>query len=144
MVSDSLKHHGLQPGRLLCPWNSPDQNTRVGNHFILQRIFPTQESNPGLLHYRQILYQLSHREAQEYWSGQPIPSPGDLPHPGNEPGFPALQADSLPTELSGKPQQVALNILKFSLFIDILLQHDFDQMDNIPLCCDLLNQLPPV
>ena len=44
-------------------------------------------------------------EAQEYWSGYPIPSPGDLPNPGIKPGFPALQVDSLPTELSGKPYQ---------------------------------------
>ena len=36
-------------------------------------------------------------------SGQPIPSPAGLPNPGIEPGSPALQADSLPTELSGKP-----------------------------------------
>ena len=42
------------------------------------------------------------REAQEYWSGQPIPSPADLSDPGIELGFPALQADSLPTELPGK------------------------------------------
>ena len=40
---------------------------------------------------------------QEYWSGQPFPSPGNLPDPGNEPGFPALQADSLPSEPPGKP-----------------------------------------
>ena len=36
---------------------------------------------------------------QEYWSGLPFPSPGDLPNPGIEPRSPALQADSLPTEL---------------------------------------------
>ena len=36
---------------------------------------------------------------QEYWSGLPFPSPGDLPNPGIEPGSPALQADSLPTEV---------------------------------------------
>ena len=36
---------------------------------------------------------------QEYWNGLPFPSPGDLPNPGIEPGSPALQADSLPTEL---------------------------------------------
>ena len=36
---------------------------------------------------------------QEYWSGLPFPSPGDLPNPGIEPASPALQADSLPTEL---------------------------------------------
>ena len=39
----------------------------------------------------------------EYWSGQPFPSPGDLPNPGIKPGSPALQADSLPAELPGKP-----------------------------------------
>ena len=39
---------------------------------------------------------------QEYWSGLPFPSPGDHPKPGIEPGSPALQADSLPTELQGK------------------------------------------
>ena len=36
---------------------------------------------------------------QEYWSGLPFPIPGDLPNPGIEPRSPALQADSLPTEL---------------------------------------------
>ena len=40
---------------------------------------------------------------QEYWSGLPFPSPGDLPDPGNEPGSPALQADDLPSEPPGKP-----------------------------------------
>ena len=43
------------------------------------------------------------REAQEYWSGWPIPSPAALPDPGIKPGSPALQADSLLAELSGKP-----------------------------------------
>ena len=41
---------------------------------------------------------------QEYWSGLPFPSPGDLPEPGIEPGSPALKADPLPTELWGKPK----------------------------------------
>ena len=45
---------------------------------------------------------------QEYWSGLPFPSPGDLPNPGVEPGFPALQADSLPTELQDKPNRKAM------------------------------------
>ena len=39
---------------------------------------------------------------QGYWSGLPFPSPRDLPNPGIEPGSPALQADSLPSELKGK------------------------------------------
>ena len=41
--------------------DSPGKNTGVGCHFLLQGIFPTQESNPGLLHCRQILYQLSYK-----------------------------------------------------------------------------------
>ena len=40
---------------------------------------------------------------QEYWSGLPFPSPGDLPDPGIEPGSPALQADALTSEPAGKP-----------------------------------------
>ena len=40
---------------------------------------------------------------QEYWSGLPFLSPGDLPNPGIEPGSPALQADALPSESPGKP-----------------------------------------
>ena len=43
---------------------------------------------------------------QEFWSGLPFPSLGDLPNSGIEPGSHALQADSLPTEPSGKPEQV--------------------------------------
>ena len=46
-----------------CPWNSPGQNPGVGSLSLLQGIFPTQGSNPGLPHCRQILYQLSHSEA---------------------------------------------------------------------------------
>ena len=40
---------------------------------------------------------------QEYWSGLPLPSPGDLPHPGIEPGSPTLQPDALLSEPPGKP-----------------------------------------
>ena len=39
---------------------------------------------------------------QEYWSGLPFPSPGDLPDPGIEPGSPALQVDALPSGISDK------------------------------------------
>ena len=39
---------------------------------------------------------------QEYWSGLPLPSPGDLPNPGTEPRFPTLEADALTSEPPGK------------------------------------------
>ena len=44
---------------------------------------------------------------QEYRSGLPFPSPGDLPDPGIEPGSPTLQADALPSEPPGKPKNVS-------------------------------------
>ena len=68
IVSNSLQPPGLQPIRLLCPWDFPGKNTRVSCHFILQGIFPTQRLNPCLLcllHCKQILYLLSHRGSQK-------------------------------------------------------------------------------
>ena len=59
-MSDSLQPHGLQPTtRLLHPWDFPGKSTRVDCHFLLQRIFPTQGSNLGLLHCWQTLDYLS-------------------------------------------------------------------------------------
>ena len=55
-MSDSLPPH-----ELYSPWNSPGQNTGVGSRSLLQGIFPTQGSSPGLPHCRRILYQLSHQ-----------------------------------------------------------------------------------
>ena len=56
VMSDSQWPHGLQPTRLLCPWDFPGKNTGVGCHFLLQGIFPTQESNQTLQLGKQILY----------------------------------------------------------------------------------------
>ena len=52
----TLRPRGLQPAGLLCPWNSPGKNTGVGCHSLLQGIFPTEGSNLGVPHCRQILY----------------------------------------------------------------------------------------
>ena len=68
VVSDSLWPNGLYG-----PWSSLGQNTRGGSRSLLQGIFPTQGSNPGLPHSRQIFYQLSHQGspympmADSYW-----------------------------------------------------------------------------
>ena len=143
VVSDSLKPYGLES-----PWNSPSQNTGVGSCSLFQGIFPTEGSNPGLLHCRLILYQLSYQGSpcphlhlfkhtcthtrahmtcrsyvhvlscfshvqvfvilwtmalqaplsmrifrQEYWSGLPCPSLGNLFNPGME--FLSLAAPTL-------------------------------------------------
>ena len=64
VMSNSLWFHGLQPARLLCPWNFLGKNTSVGCHLLLQRIFPTQGWSLHLLcllHCRQSLYLLNHQ-----------------------------------------------------------------------------------
>ena len=80
-MPNSLRPHGLQPIRLLCPWNSPGKNTGVDRHFLLQGIFLTQRLNLGNLHCRQILYQRSHQGSHTYtytpsfWISVPLRSP---------------------------------------------------------------------
>ena len=59
VMSNSLQPHGLLPGSSV-HGDSPGKNTGVGCHALLQGIFPTQGSNPGLPHCNQILYHLSH------------------------------------------------------------------------------------
>ena len=68
VVSNSLQPHGLYSS-----WNSPGQNTGVSSCSLLQGIFPTQGSNPGLPHCRQILYQLSHQGSPRIleWAAMP-------------------------------------------------------------------------
>ena len=86
VVSDSLRPHGLYS-----PWNSPGQDTGVDIFSLLQGIFPTQGSNPGLSHCRQILYQLSHKGSPSMVNGnilnkikESIQNEGDL---GSIPGL---------------------------------------------------------
>ena len=99
-MSNSLQPHGLYS-----PWNSPGQNTGEGSLSLLQGIFSTQGLNPGLLHYRQILYQLSHKESLRILEWVTYPFSSGSFQPRNDLGSPALQEDSLPTELSGKSQE---------------------------------------
>ena len=111
-MSDSL-----QPHVLYSPWNSPDQNTGVGSLSLLKGTFLTQESNPGLPHCRRILYQLSHKGSPRILEWVAYPFSRDLPNPGIEPGSPALQADSLPTELSGSKLQTNSVLLAYTAFL---------------------------
>ena len=76
VVSDSLQLHWLYG-----PWNSPGQNTGVGSCSLLQGIFPTQGSNPGLLHCRRILYHLSHQGSPRIleWGAYPFSSGSPWP-----------------------------------------------------------------
>ena len=102
--SDSLQPQGLYPIRLLCPLHSPGKNTGVGCHSLLQGIFPTQGSNPGLLHCRWILYHVSHQRSPRILEQVAYPLSRGSSQSRNQTRVSALQTDSLPAELPGKPQ----------------------------------------
>ena len=70
--------------RLYSPWNSPGQNTGVGSLSLLQGIFPTQGSNPGLPHCRWILYQLSHKGSPRILEWVACPSSSRYSRPRNQ------------------------------------------------------------
>ena len=82
--SHSVMSVSLQPHGLYSPWNSPGQNTGVGSLSLLQVIFPTQGSNPGLPHCRWILYQLSHQRSPRIleWVAYPFSSGSSQPRNG--------------------------------------------------------------
>ena len=98
VVSNSLRPHGLYR-----PRNSPGQNTGVGSLSLLQGIFPTQGWNPGLLHCRQILYQLSHKGRPRTLEWVAYPFSSGSSQPKNWTRSLVLQVDSWPTEVWGKP-----------------------------------------
>ena len=108
--SGSVVSNSFWPQGLYSPWDSPGQNPGVGSLSLLQGIFPTEGSNPGLPHCRQILYQLSHQGSSRILEWVASPFSSELPDPGIEPGSPALQADSLPTERPGKPLRSAAGV----------------------------------
>ena len=103
------------------PWNSPGQNAGVGSLSLLQGIFPTQGSNPGLPHCRWIIYQLSHEGSPTTleWVASIFSSESSWPR--NRTGSPALQADSSPSELSEKQVLLNLIILKLKIIFNILM-----------------------
>ena len=145
-MSNSQRPHGLQPTRLLRPWDFPSKSTGVGCHCLLWPGLPVHhqlsEFSQMYVHQVSDTIQPSHPlsspfppackgcgglftklcptletpwtvacqappsmglSRQEYWSGLSFPSRVDLPDPGIKPGSPALQAESLPAELLGKP-----------------------------------------
>ena len=95
--------HGRQILYQLSHQGSPRIPEWVASLSLLQQIFPTQGLNWVLPHCRQILHQLSHQGSLRIleWVANPFSSVSS--NPGIELGSPALQVDSLPTELPGKP-----------------------------------------
>ena len=106
--SRSVVFNSLPPHGLYSPWNSPGQNTGVGNLSLFQGIFPTQGLNIGLPHCRQILYQLSLVES--IWLQCKIPGSisGSKTCPGEGNGNP-LQYSCLENPMDGGAWQAAVH-----------------------------------
>ena len=83
LISNHLLNPGFDSLWLYSPWNSPGQNTAVGGLSLLQGIFPTQESNPGLPHCRWILYKLSHKGTPRILERVAYPFSSRSPWPRN-------------------------------------------------------------
>ena len=84
----SIVSNCLWPHVLYSPWNSIGQNTGLGSLSLLQGIFPTQGSNPRLLHCRWIVYQLSHKGSPRMleWAAH-LSSRGVFPTQESKPGL---------------------------------------------------------
>jgi len=93
----------LQPQGLYSSGNPPGQNTGVGSLSLLQGIFPTQGLNPGLLHCRWILYQLSHKGRPRILELVAYTFSSRSSQLRNLTRVSGMQADSLPPKLSRKP-----------------------------------------
>ena len=96
---------------LYSPQNSPGQNTGADSCSFLQWIFPIQGLNPGLLHCRWIVYQLSHKGNPRILEWVVYPFSSGSSQPRNQTGVSSLQVDSLPAELWGKPHTVPKSLL---------------------------------
>ena len=108
---NSLWPHGLYSARFFRAWDCPGKNTGVGCHSLLQGIFPTQESNPGLPHCRWILYHLSHQGSPRILEWVAIPFSRGSSRPRIEPRVPTLQMDSLPIAPPRKPKNTGVGSL---------------------------------
>ena len=103
-MSDSVQPHRWQPSRFPCPWDSPGKSTGVGCHCLLwwkSLSWVWFFATPWTVALQAPLSTGFSR--QEYWSGLPFPSPGDLPDPGIKPKSCTLQADSLTVSHQGSP-----------------------------------------
>ena len=83
--------------------DSPGKNIGVGCHAVLGRIFPSPGLNPGLRHYKRILYSLSHQGSPRVLEWVAYPFSRGSSWPRNWSRVSCIAADSLPAELPGKP-----------------------------------------
>ena len=93
------------------PWNSPGQNTEVGGCSLLQMVFPTQGSNPGLPHCRQILYHLIHQGSPRILKWVDYPFSIRSSWPRNQTGVSCIAGGFFTSWAQGKPKNTGVGSL---------------------------------
>ena len=116
VISDSLGPHGWYS-----PWNSPGQNTGVGSLSLLQGIFPIQGLNPGLLHCRWILHQLSHKGSPRILERVAYLFSSRSSDPGIELGSPACRQILYQLSYQGTKRYIQ-KLIHFSIKIKVFLK----------------------
>ena len=101
----------------------------MGSLPLLQRIFPTQGSDPGLLHCRWSLYQLSHKRSLRILESEPVPSSADLPNPGLNQGL--------------LHSRLILYQLSYQRSSAIIINHFSSVTQSCPTLCDPMNRSMP-
>ena len=155
-MSDSLWPHGLQPNRLVCPWNSPGKKPGVSCHSLLQL---TQGLNLGLPHGRQNLYWLSHQGSSFIYIYIYIKELGFeaqfiylfmfwpccmayrtlLPWPGTGPGTPAVEIQRANHWTTGIPPTIFLTSLQA-----LIGSSNLTCPDSFDLHCHHFKSVPPI
>ena len=146
-MSDSLQPHGLYS-----PWNSPGHNTGMGSLSLLQGIFPTHGSNPGLPHCRQILYQLSHKRSPKILEWVTYPFFRGSSQPRNQTRVSCIAGGFFTNWTIRKPKEKVLNHKSIWVLVKNLLRGNLlgvgDGLESSCIFCivqpkSLLVLLPP-
>ena len=136
------------PCTIYTPWNSSGQNTGVDSHSLLQRILPTQGSNPGFPHCRHILYHLSHQESPRIleWVASPFSS-GSSWH-RNQNGVSWTAGRFFTSWTTREALKFSIISYDYSFTIQVtlsaVLQHQFNSVaQSCPTLCDPMNRSTP-
>ena len=136
-ASHSVMSDSLRPRGLYSPWNSLGQITGVSSLSLLQGIFPTQGLNPGLLNWRQILYQLNHKGSPRIldWVAYPFFSGSSWPR--NQTGVSCIAGWIFTSWVTREPCRIGERIEELKNYVP---RAKHTRLDRLPVMYSLLEK----